>query len=266
MILKKFNEQDYLVLRIPFETNRQSPSSLGRVFVLCIFCQALLLFLEFYVAGYSVFPHIDQIVWLHLVLSVLLTVVSIFFSVPKIYNKYQKSQYLISILISHNLFTISTFILLFACLGTMVTSNNDAIQLQVLATVMLWLGLLVFLVTCIRFYILLKKGHYRKGSANDRLRSKFDTKSYLPTVIIISLGFFYIMQFLFRQVDIAQMDLLFIIVILILIFYVMLFVLPEQLVILYCKYRFKSFIFESNGKYLISVQDTQEVEKSSFNK
>ncbi|MFA9457543.1 hypothetical protein ACERJO_12340 [Halalkalibacter sp. AB-rgal2] len=147
----------------------------------------------------------------------------------------------------------------------MVSNNQDANQLQSLAFVMLVVGVLVFLITCFRFYILLNRGHYRIDSSNDRLRSKFETKSYLPTVIIFSLAFVYIMQFVFLQIDIVQVELLFIITILILIFYVMLFVLPEQLVILYCKYRFKSFNFESNGRYLNRIQETEEDEKTHNN-
>ncbi|MEI3613002.1 hypothetical protein [Pseudogracilibacillus sp. SO30301A] len=48
MIFKKLNnldEQDFAVLRGPFESGRQSPKSLGGTLVLSIFFQVLLFFL-----------------------------------------------------------------------------------------------------------------------------------------------------------------------------------------------------------------------------
>ena len=36
-------------------------------------------------------------------------------------------------------------------------------------------GVLIFIATSIRFYILLQRGHFRIGSKKDELRERFDT-------------------------------------------------------------------------------------------
>ena len=47
---------------------------------------------------------------------------------------------------------------------------------------------MLFVATVIRFSVLLKRGKYQKGSKRDELRAKFETKTYIPAVIIGSTG------------------------------------------------------------------------------
>ena len=101
-------------------------------------------------------------------------------------------------------------------------------------------GVLVFLITCIRFYILLKKGKYQRGTNKENQRRYFEKKSLMPMAIVGGLGVVYIIQFAARNGYTDINDLVFILLGPLL-FYVMIFVLPEQLVLLYCKFRFDSF-------------------------
>lgn len=111
-------------------------------------------------------------------------------------------------------------------------------------------GLLVFLVTCVRLLILLKKGDYRVGSKKDQVRNKVESniKSFLPIIIVVSIGLVFVLQFLVRTYGLIDVEVVILIIISILVFFAMLFVLPEQFVILYCKYRFDSFNFNNTGK------------------
>ncbi|WP_255452322.1 G-PROTEIN-RECEP-F3-4 domain-containing protein [Sporosarcina sp. ANT_H38] len=108
-------------------------------------------------------------------------------------------------------------------------------------------GVLLFIATVIRFSILLRKGKYRKGSKRDELRAEFEKKTYIPAAIIGSTGLVFIIQFAVRTYNLADIEGAIITVICFAVFYTMIFVLPEQLVILYCKFRFKSFNFDKRG-------------------
>ncbi|SIS60365.1 hypothetical protein SAMN05421787_101689 [Virgibacillus pantothenticus] len=57
----------------------------------------------------------------------------------------------------------------------------------------------------------------------------------------------FVIQHIIRNVIFFDLNLIIIVVVGIGVFYTMLFVLPEQLVILYCKYRFESFNFDKDG-------------------
>ncbi|WP_336496227.1 hypothetical protein [Psychrobacillus sp. FJAT-51614] len=155
---------------------------------------------------------------------------------------------------SQNLFSFTFFISALFIIGKeyegMTATPNSLLNFTY---ILLLLGFLVFIVTFIRFYILLRKGYYRKGSKKDELRSKWETKKYMPLAIIGGLGIVFIIQYIARSSSVNDLNAMVVIVIGITLFFVMLFVLPEQLVILYCKYRFKSFNFNERG-YLYDKQ------------
>lgn len=66
-------------------------------------------------------------------------------------------------------------------------------------------------------------------------------------MIVGSVGLLFILQYLVRTFGLADIESIVMVTLFILLFYTMLFVLPEQLVILYCKYRFDSFNYDKNG-------------------
>ena len=247
-MLRSLSEADFIVLRSPLQSGRQSPSSLGGILFLSIFLQALLLYLEYYIGGFSTYPNQQKIFTVHLWISSILAVLSLLYAFSSIYMKSQKIQYLLSIMVSQNLFGVSAFILALFIIGTEESINSDANSLITFTYVMLLFGVLIFIATYIRFYILLRKGYYRTGSKKDEQRGRFETKSYLPIVIVASTGLVFIIQYLVRTYYLADIEIMFMIVLAMLIFFTMIFVLPEQLVILYCKFRFDSFNYSKKGK------------------
>lgn len=243
----QLTEDDFEVLRAPLESGRQRPSALAGILVLCAFLQALLFALEYFVAGDStVYPYKDEILTVHLWFTVGLIVLSLIYSIPAIYNRSGRIQYLLSILVSQNLFSLCLFISALFLIGKDGERDSSESLLN-FTYITLAIGLLIFIVTFIRFYMLLKKGEYRKGSEKGEIRAKFEAKSYIPMASIAGLGLVFVIQYIARNSAINDINIMVVIVIGIGLFFIMLFILPEQLVILYCKYRFKSFNFDERG-------------------
>ena len=247
LLLNKLSEEDFMVLRGPLESGRQSPGSLSGVLVLSLFLQPIMFFVTYVVAADStMFPNKDIMFTIHLWITAIIMLISIIYAIPTVYRKSQKIQYLISIVVSQNLFGVFLYLsALFLIGGEGEVSEKSLLNFTY---VTLLFGLLIFIATSIRFYILLHKGHYRKGSKKDELRERFETKSHLPMVIIGSTGLVYIIQFLVRTLEIDDFNMMIVIVLGPLLFFTMIFVLPEQLVILYCKFRFDSFNYSEKGK------------------
>ncbi|KAA0955562.1 ABC transporter ATPase [Sporosarcina sp. ANT_H38] len=238
-MLKSLTIDDVDVLREPLVSGRQSPNALGGALVLGVFMQILVYYLEYTVLGRMTnFPFKDQILTIHFWITVAIVILSVIYAIPLIYKRSQKTQYLVSILVSQNIAAVSFYI----C-GLFLIGENQEIPGNSLLT--LSFGVLLFTATVIRFSILLGKGKYR--SKRDELRAKFEKKTYIPAVIIGSTAFLFIIQFIVRTFNLADIEDAFLTVICFVLFYTMIFVLPEQLVILYCKFRFKSFNFDKRG-------------------
>ncbi|SDZ50753.1 hypothetical protein SAMN05421736_11546 [Evansella caseinilytica] len=267
MFLNKLSEKDFVVLRGPFVSGRQNLNSIAGILILSIFLQALMFFLTYVVAGdRSIFPHIDILFHVHLYITGGLCILSLVYAIPFVFVRQQKLQYLISILVSQNIFGVFPLLMALFYIG-----KNNAITEGVLLNftfTILLLGLLVFIATSIRFIILLNKGAYRQGSKKDQLRTRAEAgiKSFMPMIILASVSLLYLIQFVVRNFGLENIFDVVILAICILLFLAMLFVLPEQLVILYCKFRFESFNFQVNGVYLNPLQETEETAGTKFKK
>ncbi|WP_416151673.1 hypothetical protein ACM26V_12150 [Salipaludibacillus sp. HK11] len=244
-MLNKIPEENFLALRGPLESKRQGPHSLAGIFLLVILIQALLLGLEHYIKEYSNYPFKEEVFYLHFWFSCITIVLYIIYMIPGIYMKSQKIQYLLSIIASQNIFGISFYILSLIIIGTSIISNPDRLAYFTYLTISG--AILIFIATSVRLYILLKKGYYRKGSEKDKLRNKFEKKSLIPVATVTGVLVVFMMQFLMKNVDMQDFDVIIFSTIFVLLFYTMIFILPEQLVILYCKFRFDSFNYEQNG-------------------
>lgn len=245
-MLFKLTEEDFEVLKEPLESGRQSPSSLSGALFLFIFLQSLVYYLTYYVAASTtIYPKVEQIQTIHFWFTACLVVLSVFYSFSAIAIRSQKIQYLLSILASQNIAAISFYLISLFILGdaTGMTVNS----LLVFTRITLLIGVLLLIVTWFRFYILLRKGHYRKGSQKGRLRGEFEKTSYIPLIVIASTGLIYVIQYVIRTFGFMDGSDMFLVVLGMILFYTMIFVLPEQLVILYCKLRFESFNFNRNG-------------------
>ncbi len=246
--LNKLEERDFAVLRGPLESGRQSPKTIGGILILSVFLQALLFSLTYLVAGDNTkFPYKDILFYIHLVGTAILILFSILYSIPSLYNRGQKIQYFISILVSQNLFGIMLFISSLFLMGSDRLFIIEQTRLIQITLIMVGLGILTFIVTFIRFYKLLRKGEYRLGSKKAQLRTRFEAKSLVSFAIIAGTGISISLQYIFKNMISSDGNVIMVILLGPLVFYTMLFVLPEQLVILYCKTRFDSFNFDNDG-------------------
>ena len=241
-MLSELKEEDFAALRGPFESGRQGPGSLGGMLIFAIFLQALMFSLAYFVGGAeSSYPYKQTILEVHLIITIILIMLSIIFGIPSVYKDFQKTQYFITILVSQNLFGLYAYISALLVIGSGDTNKNSLLMFTFITILA---GVLVFMITSVRFYILLKKGKYRSGSGRDVLRGKFEKKSLIPMGTIAGLGIVYIIQYAARNNFYKDADEMIIILIGPVLFYAMLFVLPEQLVLLYCKFRFDSFNYD----------------------
>ncbi|MET3575080.1 hypothetical protein ACFFIY_04510 [Bhargavaea ullalensis] len=233
-------EKDVYVFRKPLESGRQSPQNLAGNMVMAAFLQAGMFAGEYFILGYtSNHPWKEQILTLHFWFTSILISLSLLYSIPAVYRKSEKVQYLVSILVSQNLFGITFYLcaLFVAAEGAGVPDHSMvAFTLTSLLT-----GLLVFFLVLLRLILKIRRGDYREGGRQDMWRETFEYKSYVPAATAAGLGIFFILQYVIRQNGWTDLGSLGFLVIGFGLFYAMMFVLPEQLVIFYCKFRFSEF-------------------------
>lgn len=244
--MKKLSESSFTALRLPFESGRQTPGNMSIALFLFVLIQALLIYMEYHFAAFSHFPKKYEILSVHLRITVILAVLSVVYCIPFIYKRSQKVQYMIMILTSQNVASVSPLLLALLLMGE---REVGSVFLILFTKVVLIIGMLVFIATSVRFYILLKKGAYERNSKKDieRIFMEKNMKALIPVLVTSGTGLSLIITFLSRNVRIIDIDFFMSVIFPILIFYSALFVLPEQLVILYCKFRFKSFNFDKEG-------------------
>ncbi|USK93466.1 ABC transporter ATPase [Rossellomorea marisflavi] len=254
--MSKLTVDHYAVLRKPLESGRQSPKKLAEALFLSVPIVWLLYVLTYTVGSDSTnYPNVEKLQTIQFSVTVVISILSIVFAVPFIYKKIGWLQYALTVIVSQFIFTLCQFTLAFFFMGQQGNASGEIlIKLTYYAII---LGVLILLVTSIRFAILLRKGAYKKGSSKDVTRSKFETKSYVPIAVIASTGFFLLLQYTIRTIQFASLEEAILTYLPLLIAYVTIFVLPEQLVIVFCKIRFKEFNYDSRG-YLYSLESTEK--------
>lgn len=263
-MFNKLTEEDFAVLRGPLESGRQNPNSLAAVLLLGIFLQALLFYLTYYIAAEStVYPNLDRIYEIHFWLTVAFILVSLLFGIPAVFKRIEKLQYFMSIVISQNL-SVLIYLAAIFMLGEEESATGESVISFTWIT--LSIAALLFIATFIRFIILLNKGYYRKGSKADELRGKFETTSYIPIALIGGIGLVFLIQYVMKMGTSDLFDTFMFVFLPLAIFYAMIFVLPEQLVILYCKFRFKSFNFDERGYLYRSVSVSNKGQEKPTNR
>lgn len=248
-MLPKLKEEDFEVLRGPLESGRQSPSSLGSVLILSVFIQALLFALVYFVAAATtIYPYKDEILTVYFWLTLLLIMLSLIYAVPAIYNRSGTMQYFILILVTQNMSSIPFLLMSLFLLGKaregMIINPESLLHFTYS---LLFIGFLIFVAICIRFYSLLRRGHYRKGSQKGELRRKFEVKSYIPAATIAGIGIVFIIQYIVQRLELDDANNVILIFGGILTYFVILFIFPGQLIVLYCKFIYKSFTFNERG-------------------
>ncbi|KZE38546.1 hypothetical protein AV656_06465 [Bhargavaea cecembensis] len=238
--------RNYAVLRLPIESGRQSPQNLAGNMLLASFLQAGLFAAEYYIVGYSSgHPWKEQVLTGHFWFTAILIALSLLYSFPAVYRRSEKLQYLISILVSQNLFGITFYI----CAMFVATRGTEASAESMVnfTWISLLIGLLVFLLVFVRLIRKIRRGDYREGSRQEEMREQFEYKSYIPAATMAGLGIFFVLQYVIRQNGWTDFGSLLFALIGFGLFYAMLFVLPEQLVILYCKFRFRCFNYNGGS-------------------
>lgn len=262
--MKDLDYAKFAVLRRPLESGLQSPMNLAGILVLGAFLQAGLYALEFYVIGYSSdHPLKNDILKWHFWISLILIGLGIVFAFPFVYRKLERLQYLISIIFSQNLFGVSSYILALFAVTDIEAGLSDE-SMMTFTKVTLFAGIFVFLLTFLRYILKIRNGDYSRGSKSEQIRKKFEYKSSLPAATVAGLGLFFILQYVLRNLGLGDPNQLIIIFIGFAVFYTMCFVLPEQLIILYCKLRFRSFNFEGRPFLDDPEDDVDEEEARSL--
>ena len=249
-MFRTLREKDFEAIRNS-ALSRQTPSNLAGAFIICIPLLWLMYFLVFYVAGDATgdvtnYPLFSEMMLICFWFTVVLTVLMSVFTFRYFYMKFQKIQYILAIVLSHALFSVSVYLAALFIIGKSYRVSEDV--LTKITLISLSSMVLVVIVTIIRFIILLNKGAYRKGTAKDIQRAKFEGYSYVPAVVTASTSLVISLQMIISSYGFQGFREIIVIVIGFLVIHVMSFVLPEQLVILYCKYRFKSFNFDNRGE------------------
>lgn len=240
----KLNHHDFYVLREPLKSGRQSPDSLAAVLFLAVFLQFVCYFAFYFFVDPDSHLFIRKLKEVHFQITFILSVLSVIFALPPVFKRLDRTQYLLSIVISQNVFGAYSYAGGIILLTEDSWVTKESLFSFILTTLSIGLAFLIF--TCIRFIILLRKGEYRKGGKKD-VKGRFDIASVLPFAISTGLAFVYVLQFYIRYSGLGDVEELFYVLICFGLFYTMIFVLPEQLVILYCKFRFKSFTFNTSG-------------------
>src|SRR5699024_5801887 len=166
----------------------------------------------------------------------------------------------ITVLITQLMFGIDFLLItLFAMGSSDMFLMNEIIMARV-SMIFVISGIFVFIATSIRFYYLLKNGEYRADSSKDLLRSKFEKKQLLVPAIIVGTSFVLIIQSVGKNIMTFDANIMTLLTIGPVLYFTMLFILPEQLILLYCKARFDSFNFDKEGN-LIRLSNKENIEE-----
>lgn len=209
-MLKKLKEEDFFVLRGPFVSERQSPRSLAFASMLSLFILPLMFFFtQIMMADETIYPNVDVFYTINLWITGILMFLALVFAIERVYMKMQKTQYLVSIVISQNVFGVSWYLSTLYSVGR--GGNATQKSLIIFTMITLFLALLIFVVTSIRFYKLLLVGQYRKGSKKDEQRSDLEAGlgSFVPKAIGASTALVMFMIPIWKVFDIEGLSELF---------------------------------------------------------
>lgn len=256
--LDQLSEEDFAVLSGPLDSGRQSPSGLAGTLLLAPFLLGFVVILaNFFVFGDRIEPAHPVVIVICLIMDVvgfLIIVLSFVFSAKKVYKSRQSTQYFITILVSQFLFGgFFYWIVLYILFDNkqfhhnIVISNNEMLSL-IIGTLLL--GMLIFIIAFIRFIRLLEDGKFRKNTKRDEIRGSLENNipKIKRTATVGGASFVLIGISLNRIYGVYDFEFLLGATVSMSLFYVMLFILPEQLVIWYSIKRFESFQFDFDDR------------------
>jgi len=249
--LDKLSEEDFAVLKGPLESGRQSPESLaGNLLIAPFLIGVLLLIANMFVFVDRIEPAHPVVIILCLLydgMALILILLSLQFGVKKVYKNRQSTQYLIVILLSQFMFGGSGYwIGMYMIFDSQQFHHSIAVgnlKLVIFIISSLVVGVILFIFSFIRFLKKLEEGKFRKNTKRDKIRSQLEenTMNFEKFAIVFGVSFTLIITSLFTMLGVHDIEVLFVASIGVTLFYVMQFILPEQIVIWYCIRRFKSY-------------------------
>lgn len=249
--IKTLSEEDFAVLNGPLESGRQSPGALGvNLILVAVMITGMLILFNWIFAvseleeGYSLVLTILIVVT---VIGIILIMLSVIFSIKGVYETRQAAQYFIVILVTQYTFGLLLYLAgLFIILHDLQHGYRGEVgveELALFAIASFSIGIFIFIFSFIRFVRLLKKGKFRKNTSRDKIRGQLEarTDEFKKTGIFGGIAMLGTATSIFQMFPVHDAESLLIVTIGITLFFVMLFILPEQLVSWYCIKKFNSF-------------------------
>lgn len=130
-MFRTLREKDFEAIRNS-ALSRQTPSNLAGAFIICIPLLWLMYFLVFYVAGDATgdvtnYPLFSEMMLICFWFTVVLTVLMSVFTFRYFYMKFQKIQYILAIVLSHALFSLSVYLAALFIIGKSDRVSEDVL-------------------------------------------------------------------------------------------------------------------------------------------
>lgn len=265
--LNQMSEEYYIVLRGPLESKRQSPQSLASILLLSIFLQCIPAVIMYFILidGWVNTFILTGIIILF-TLTGLIIILSFIYGLPYFYRKSEKMQYFISIIVLQYLIIVLLLVGFYFLAEKLLYGYGSSMYDTTETDFLLFLffvfaiGIIIFVLAFTRFLKLLQRGAFKAVSKRGQLRGDLEKRIPSMTPVFISIGTSLSLGSvaIIKLFNLEDIEIALILSLGITLFYVMMFILPEQIVILYCKQRFRSFNFDERGKiYPIGSGDRQ---------
>lgn len=254
--LSQLNEEDFMVFNGPLASGRQSPEGLaGTLLFAPILLIGLVGLANMFVFMNRSEPAHQVVIVLCIVLSVIggiIALLSIIYSFQKVYETRQSMQYWISIWLSqflfgHLLYWISLYMIFDGDqFHHRFNVSGQTMVLFVIGTFLI--GLVTFFIFFVRLVIKIEKGEFRKKTKRDQLRSQLEesTGKFQGFAVKTGIALTLALTSLVKIFEVNDLETFVISVIGITLFFVMWFILPEQIITWYCIKRFESFNYKGD--------------------
>ncbi len=248
--LDQFQEEDFGLFRLSFESGRQSPKNAAKWLLISVLTQSFMFFL----LSLAPINHTRMFVFKQVCVSIVflftavLILLSIIYSIPHLYKKQEHIQYkILSLGLSNNIIVIPFFIGLFI----LIQENNIPDFIYFL------LGLLLGLLGLGLYYIIVRKtteaisnGYFSGPSIANHdgaVKKDKEINSKLPGLIFGGTGLLLILGSSPPFVDTVDGESVFLAILFISVYFFGIHVITMNLIAIYCKERFRSFNFTEEG-------------------
>lgn len=249
--LDKFKEEDFGLFRSSFESERQSPKSAGKWLLISVFTQTFMFLLLFIVTFEYTRLYVFKLVIVSavLLLTVVLIILSIVYSIPHLYKKQEHIQYkVLSLGLFNNIIVHPFFIGMFILMQA--NDTNDLIYIGV-ALLLSLMGIGLFAVIFYKTTDAIANGYFSRCSTkndyDEAVKKDKGFNSNLPTLIFGGTGFLLIFGSSLPFVGTVEGEKVFLAILFISVYFFGIHVITMNLIAIYCKGRFRSFNFSQEG-------------------